>query len=225
MLTDNPMVAFSGVEKILPEKGSSTMLFRINSARIAAGDRVCLFGPSGCGKTTLLRMLARLDRFFSGQIDNQADKVCYVSQEAEAFPWLTVDQHFELCPAGDSLRPDDLLEAVGLEKRRQFKAGALSGGERRRLLLALCMSQKPDLLLLDEPFNGLDYERRGEVADVVLRLQKEHGFTLVFVSHDTADLAELALRVLFFPQHGQAVEERCPAELLAHLMAKKGERK
>ncbi|MBQ8683668.1 MAG: ATP-binding cassette domain-containing protein [Clostridia bacterium] len=116
---------------------------------------VCLWGPSGCGKTTLLRLLAGLERPISGQV-NRPETVSMVFQEDRLLPWLTALENVTL-PGADRQTATEMLSAIGLSPEEvQTMPVNLSGGQQRRVALARALAAEGDLLLLDEPFNGLD---------------------------------------------------------------------
>lgn len=147
---------------------------------------VCLWGPSGCGKTTLLRLLAGLEKPQSGSIKPTDYRVSMVFQEDRLLPWLTVRENAALA-CDDDTRVNELLAAVGLTDLADSTPDAISGGQQRRVALVRALAADSDLLLLDEPFTGLDEETK----DLVLPLIRETAKTrpVVLVTH-IADEAE-----------------------------------
>ena len=118
---------------------------------------VCLWGVSGCGKTTLLRLLAGLERPQTGRITGLTDgrvSVCF--QEDRLLPWRTVLDNVAIPTGGDRQRARQILAAVGLGEYTDSFPDAISGGQRRRVALARALAMPGDLLLLDEPFTGMD---------------------------------------------------------------------
>ena len=130
------------------------------SWRLPESGVVCLWGPSGCGKTTLFRLLAGLEKPKGGFIVRQcqSERVAMVFQEDRLLPWLTALQNVTVAGAGEDCARD-MLFMLGLsEEEFGSLPGNLSGGQQRRVALARALAADSDLLLLDEPFNGLDEE-------------------------------------------------------------------
>lgn len=149
---------------------------------------VCLWGPSGCGKTTLLRLLAGLEKPQSGVIEPFGYTVSMVFQEDRLLPWLTVRQNATLA-CDDAARVDALLNAVGLADYADSTPDAISGGQQRRVALVRALAADSELLLLDEPFTGLDEETK----TLVLPLIREAASTrpVVLVTHIAAEAEAL----------------------------------
>lgn len=146
-----------------------------------------LTGPSGCGKTTLLRMLAGLETPQSGAVTGLDPKrTAFLFQENRLLPWRTAAQHItDVLPRerwGEAAKWLAFAELTGEEDRLP---GQLSGGMARRLALARCAALGGDALLLDEPFTGVDQERRGRILD---RLQAL-GTPVLLASHEPDVLA------------------------------------
>ena len=141
-----------------------------------------LRGPSGCGKTTLLRVIAGLERPQSGKILGiSPQETGFLFQENRLFPWRTVQQHLtDVMPRPDSVRARELLTLVELEGEETLYPAQLSGGMGRRLALARALALESKLLLLDEPFSGVDPDR----AERILARLKAFGVPVVLVSHE-----------------------------------------
>ncbi len=188
------------------------------SLEVAAGEFIALVGPSGSGKTTLLAMIGGLLSPTSGSIvvggeeisklqgNQQAryrrDRVGYVFQANNLLPFLTVRENL-LVPdsigakgRGDAKkRADELLEELGLTKRKNAIATTLSGGERQRVAIGRALMNDPDLVLVDEPTASLDSTRGAQVVETLLNEVKSRGKCGIMVTHDLA-MAEKADRVL-----------------------------
>ena len=150
-----------------------------------------LSGPSGCGKTTLLRLLAGLEQPEEGQVRLEGKSVL-LFQDNRLFPWRTLRQHItDVLPRRRWGETEDWLALVELEGAGDPYPDALSGGMARRLALARCLACGGDLLLLDEPFTGVDPARRGRILKRILAL----GIPAVLASHER-DVVELANRVI-----------------------------
>ena len=174
----------------------------------------CLLGPSGCGKSTLLRAIAGFQELDSGEIwlDNQLlsterhrvppeDRgVGMVFQDIALFPHLTVAENiaFGLTDWSEpiqSKRIAELLDLIGLMGLEQRYPHELSGGQQQRVALARAMAPKPKLLLLDEPFSGLDTELRGRLASEVRTILKSDGICSLLVTHDQREAFDFADRI------------------------------
>jgi len=194
-------------------------VLRSVSARVPAGSRLALVGLSGAGKTTLLRVIAGLERLDGGEI-LWRDKVLagagrwvppwqrrigMVFQDLALWPHLTVRQHLEFVQTGSIGRKgkkerreaiDELLVQVGLEALAHRYPAQLSGGQQQRLAMARAFAGKPEILLLDEAFAHLDPSLEVQLWQLVLKRQRERGWTLLFVTHDTQQATQYADRIV-----------------------------
>ena len=163
------------------------------SLSIPLSGITALQGPSGCGKTTLLRAIAGLEPLRSGRFDGISPReTAFLFQENRLFPWRTVLQHLtDVMPRPDENRARRLLSLVELDEEEHRYPRELSGGMGRRLALARALALESKLLLLDEPFAGVDPER---AQRIILRLKQE-GRTAIMVSHEEK-LVNLADQVI-----------------------------
>ncbi len=147
-----------------------------------------LQGPSGCGKTTLLRLLAGLETLKSGSISGISPKnSAILFQENRLLPWRTVLQHIlDVQPRNSATDPRVYLELVELAGEDDAFPAALSGGMGRRLALARCLALDTPILLLDEPFAGVDRERSVRMLNRLRSLDR----TVLLISHEDAVLTE-----------------------------------
>lgn len=197
-------IAFGGAEPVLNQV----------SLEIPPGQFVALLGPSGCGKSTLLRLIAGLLPATSGTITvadqppetarRTVTRTAFVFQDPNLLPWRTVAANvalpLELQGVAHSARQQavaEILPLVGLTPQDARKRPRdLSGGMRMRASLARALVTRPDLLLLDEPFAALDDVLRQQLNEELVRIWREQGWTGVFVTHNVAEAAFLAERVL-----------------------------
>lgn len=195
------------------------------------GEVICLLGPSGCGKTSLLRLAAGVSRPTSGRILIDGIEVASASryvppekrnvglmfQDFALFPHKSVIENvayglyaldqkeaFEI-----SLRA---LERVGLAHYRDVYPHGLSGGEQQRVALARAIVPRPQVMLLDEPFSGLDQRLRETIRTETVALLRETRATCIFVTHDPAEAMEISDRILFM-RAGRLVQMGKPEDL------------
>jgi molybdate transport system ATP-binding protein len=191
--------------------------FTLEAAFTSEGRVTGLFGASGAGKSSLINMIAGLvtpDRgiiALDGEtLDDTASRIHvppyrrrigYVFQDARLFPHLDVRQNLDYGRRMNKLAEDpaqrtrviDLLDIGTLLDRRP---GKLSGGERQRVAFGRALLSKPRLLLLDEPLGALDEDRKREILPYLVRLRDEAGIPMVYVSHDAAELRQLATQIV-----------------------------
>ena len=196
------------------------------SFSLARGDSLAIVGASGSGKTTLLGLLAGLDRPTSGEIALAGERLDVLDEEARARLRRRrvgfVFQNFHLLPALNAeenvmlpleleggadarARAGDALARVGLAARKHHYPAQLSGGEQQRVALARAFVHAPEILFADEPTGNLDRGTGTAISDLLFALNREHGTTLVLVTHDTA-LAERCARRLVL-SGGRLVDE------------------
>ncbi len=145
-----------------------------------------LRGPSGCGKTTLLRVLAGLERPYSGAVSLSSRETAILFQDDRLLPWRTVEQHLtDVLTKEERGRASDLLALVELEGEEKARPAALSGGMGRRLALARCLALDARLYLLDEPFAGVDLPRALRILERLKKLPAP----VLLVSHEPAVLS------------------------------------
>lgn len=164
------------------------------SLELAPGQIHCLFGPSGCGKTTLLHMLAGLVRPERGSVEElDRSKLSVVFQEDRLLPWLTVLDNIRFVL--ESLMGKQEAAALAMEELRQVGLGdfasayprQLSGGMRQRAALARALAPSPKLLLLDEPFKGLNLALKLGLLERLDHYQHRTGGTIILVTHDAEE--------------------------------------
>lgn len=193
------------------------------SFKVREGEFCCILGPSGCGKTTLLKILARLTPFNGGLVrvlgrdvaTSMPPDLAMVFQEPRLLKWRTVRGNVELAlqlrkgrlEGADRGLIEEALRKVGLANYLNSYPHELSGGMRQRVALARALVVKPRLLLLDEPLTGLDVKTRKELQDEILKIWSRNGLTILFVTHDPAEAAYLAQRIVVFSDKPTRVKE------------------
>lgn len=178
---------------------------------VQAGEFVVLVGPSGCGKTTLLNVLSGALPPSSGEMTAQGVRRMVYQQDG-LFPWLTVAENIRLGLRGlaDKAQQEaelaDLLALIGLKDFAGHYPHQLSGGMRQRVELARALAGHSDILLMDEPFSALDYQTRLRMRRELVRLLSLRPRTVVFVTHDIEEAAQLADRVLVLTERPARIQ-------------------
>ncbi|HEY9104189.1 ABC transporter ATP-binding protein [Chitinimonas sp.] len=213
------MTALLNVHVEQKRYGERTVLDRIGFA-LQAGEIVSLLGPSGCGKSTLLRIIAGLEREFDGRLalagqgyEGLNRGIGFIFQEPRLLPWLTVAENvaFDLGSGGaNDPRVGELLAEVGLTGLNNALPKQLSGGQAQRVAIARGLFRHPQVLLLDEPFSAVDAFTRMRLQDLLLEVAKQHGTTVLLVTHDPDEALYLSDRVLVMSQSGIDVELEVP---------------
>ena len=223
--------------RFFTEKRSVTALKDV-SLDIQVGEFLSLLGPSGCGKSTFLRVVADLIAPSQGAlkvlgVTPEAARlrrdIGFVFQDAALLPWRTALQNVELplevargkIQAAQSTRaaratPRELLELVGLKGSENAYPHELSGGMRQRVSIARALVSDPRILLMDEPFGALDEITRDRLNEELLRVWRELGMTVLFVTHSIYEAAFLGQRVLMLATNPGRVQEIVPVTLPAN---------
>ena len=198
---------------------------------VSAGEVVCLLGPSGCGKTTVLRIAAGLEvpergtvliasRTVTGdgvQLPPEERGVGLVFQDYALFPHLSVAENVTFGLRGGSsesrrARVREVLSALGMTDLAGRYPHTLSGGQQQRVALARALAPGPDVVLLDEPFSGLDARLRDKVRDRTLHALKESGAATLMVTHDAEEAMFMGDRIAVM-RDGGIIQTGSPDEL------------
>ena len=176
------MIRINNISKAFGEK----QVLRNVSADIPDTGIFAICAPSGSGKTTLLKILCSLDSPDSGTIEGiENKKLSVVFQEDRLLPWCTALENVEL--VCDEKRAKELLKSVELEDDINKKPNELSGGMCRRVALARALAFNGDILLLDEPFKGLDKDLKERIFKLVADYAKNH--TVILITHDEEEMS------------------------------------
>lgn len=165
------------------------------SLKLADGECVCLKGESGCGKTTVLRLILGFETPNSGEI-SAPKKISAVFQEDRLINHISVKRNIMLVSDGDAEKVDQLLKEVGLYEARHKKISVLSGGMKRRVAILRAIAFGGDLLVLDEPFNGLDFQNKQKIAQIITDEFLKVGKSVLLVSHIAEDAELLNAKIV-----------------------------
>jgi len=197
------------------------------SLAVAPGQVTCLLGPSGCGKSTTLRIIAGVERAEAGevridgrlvagpgvQVPPEARSVGLMFQDFALFPHLTVADNvgfgLKADRAGRARRVGELLEKVNLVGFGPKHPHQLSGGEQQRVALARALAPQPRVMLMDEPFSGLDNRLRDGIRDRTLELLKEEGTAVLLVTHEPDEAMRMADEIALM-RAGRIVQRGAP---------------
>lgn len=190
---------------------------------IREGEFVCLVGPSGSGKTTLLKCIAGLMAPTSGSVTLDGNVVtgppkglAVVFQEygRSLFPWMNIRDNVELPLKNQGVAKeerdrivDEALMSVGLDHVPKSYPWQLSGGMQQRVAIARAIAYQPKVLLMDEPFAAVDAQTRADLEDLVRRVWKQLGITVLFVTHDIDESVYLGERVVVLSSSPTVVQE------------------
>ncbi len=204
---------------------------------VRKGEILMLVGPSGCGKTTTMKMMNRLVEPTSGRIiidgqdvtavnpDELRRGIGYVIQQGGLFPHLRVRDNVGAVlkllgwpSAKIAPRVDEMLELVGLDPSvyRDRYPKQLSGGQRQRVGVARALAADPPIMLMDEPFGAVDPIVREHLQNEFLRLQREIGKTIVFVTHDIAEAVKMGDRIAIVREKSAVAQLDAPVRILAN---------
>jgi len=204
------------------------------SVFVAPGELVCLLGPSGCGKTTMLRVAAGLEEVQRGQVHigqrlvadgasglnvpPEKRGIGLMFQDYALFPHLSVSENILFGVEEQGSRSDWMarsLEQMDLTAYGDSFPHTLSGGQQQRVALLRAMAPSPGVLLLDEPFSGLDVARRAHVREQALGLLKNTGVATLMVTHDPDEAMFMADRIVVMNE-GRMVQDGAPIDIYFH---------
>ncbi|MBI3706234.1 MAG: ABC transporter ATP-binding protein, partial [Proteobacteria bacterium] len=202
------------------------------SFAVRPGEIACLLGPSGCGKTTLLRIAAGLERQQMGSVafgdrvvsdatrhvPPEARNVGLMFQDFALFPHLDVANNVafglaRLASAARRVRVAEALAQVGMSGYARAYPHTLSGGQQQRVAMARALAPKPAVMLLDEPFSGLDQYTRIQIREETLGLLKDSGVATLMVTHHPEEAMFMADRMLVMDPTGRILQEGTPHEV------------
>lgn len=197
------------------------------SFNIRKGEFVCVVGPTGCGKSTFLNCLTRIHMPSEGDLyidgvpaDPRKHNISFVFQEPSALPWLTVADNIayglkikRLPKAEIDQRVNQILDLMGLQEFKNSYPGELSVSAEQRIIIGRSFAMKPDLLLMDEPYGQMDVKMRFYLEVEVIRLWKELGSTVIFITHNIEEAVYLAEKVMILTNKPAKIKEEVMIDL------------
>jgi len=218
------VLAVDGLRKIYNEgTDQANMAIDRVSFLVEKGEFVCIVGPSGAGKTTLLRCISGLAAPSAGSIAFEGEPLGTVPEQLglvfqdysrSLYPWFTNGKNVALPLAARGVpkaerarRVSEALASVGLGHVEKKYPWELSGGMQQRVAIARALSYRPELLLMDEPFASVDAQTRFDLEDLILRVRRDLGITVVLVTHDIDEAIYLSDRIVVLSKNPSVVKE------------------
>ena len=221
-------LALQGVSKQYEVEGQALPVLQDISLSITPGEFVSIVGASGCGKSTLLRLIIGLEEGYKGQILLDGQRIRgtqlnrgIVFQEHRLFPWLNVRENIglgllnnrELTEGRKRLAVQEHIELVGLKGFETALPHQLSGGMSQRVAIARALVNRPDILLLDEPFGALDALTRAHLQHELHRIWQQEGITMILVTHDVEEAVYLGDKVVVMQPRPGRIRKVLPVPL------------
>lgn len=206
----SPIIELRNIHK---KFGNTPVVTRFNLT-VQPGEMLGMLGPSGIGKSTIMRMIAGLETPDSGYMQIDSSHIGYVFQEARLLPWDTALDNVILPLRAQGLnkktatdRARLYLKRMGLFRSEKAYPHQLSGGMRQRVALARAFAINPDILLLDEPFTGLDKQLKGKMKLLLNTLLEANPIAVIHVTHDPSELLDRTSRIIHL---GPQAQEQSP---------------
>jgi len=174
--------------KRLNKRYDKLEIFKNFNIQLKEKEINCILGKSGCGKTTLLNIIAQIDNNYEGQLEGFKNKTfSYIFQETRLLDWYNVYKNIEVILPKEEKKEEIIekyLKLVGLYEYKEYYPQQLSGGMKQRLSIARAFAYKSDILLMDEPFKGLDPAIKKNILISFIELWEQDKRTIIFVTHD-----------------------------------------
>jgi ABC-type nitrate/sulfonate/bicarbonate transport system ATPase subunit len=218
---------FKNIKKQYHVKGETLQVLDGINLNIQPGEFVSIVGSSGCGKSTILRLAIGLDDDYQGEIELDGARIKGTSlkrgivfQEHRLFPWLTVEQNVGLALENSELNSAERaktiaehLELVGLKGFEKAYPYQLSGGMSQRVAIARGLVNRPEILLLDEPFGALDALTRANLQQELQRIWQTERITMILVTHDVEEAVLLGDRVVVMEPRPGRIKRIVPVDV------------
>ena len=210
-----------GLTKTYDDNMGHTVAIENVNLEVDESEFVMIVGPSGCGKTTLINMIGGLDKATSGKVLLDGREVTgpgadrgMVFQGYSLFPWLTVRKNIEFGLKMKGISPKEREETareyislVGLDGFEDALPKQLSGGMKQRGAIARTLANKPEMLLMDEPFGALDAQTRVVMQELLSDISRKTGTTILFITHDIDEAVLLGQRVYVMSRRPGTVKD------------------
>ena len=220
-------LSIQGLNKQYEVKGEALPVLQDISLTIEPGEFVSIVGSSGCGKSTLLRLIIGLEEGYQGEILLDGTRIKgtnlnrgIVFQEHRLFPWLNVEKNIGLGLLNSGLTEGqqrqtirEHIELVGLQGFETAYPHQLSGGMSQRVAIARALVNRPDILLLDEPFGALDAMTRAHLQQELHRIWEKEGITMILVTHDVEEAIYLGDKVVVMEPRPGRIRRTIPVPL------------
>lgn len=223
----NSKIYCTNVKKVYHSAKGDTLAMEHVNINVLENEFVCIVGPSGCGKSTLLKMVAGLDEISEGNIIIQDRNIIgpgadrgMVFQAYTLFPWMTVAENIKF---GLKLRKvpkdeqeeivDKYLKVIKLEKFRNSYPKELSGGMKQRVAIARALANRPEVLLMDEPFSALDPQTKADMQLLMRQIWQVEKPTVLFVTHDIEEAVFLSSKIYVLTSRPGTVKKEVPVFL------------
>lgn len=221
-------ISLTEINKKFPMRHGEIYALQNINMHFEKGEFVSIVGPSGCGKSTIIRLIDDIIKPTSGTItvdgysyDNRRGvskdvirRMGFIFQIPNLYPWLTIRENvmlplkiYGLKGAEYEKRSEELLEYVGLEKYADSYPSEISGGMSQRIGVIRGMVHKPDIFMMDEPFGALDEDTRENLNIDLLKIWKETGMTIIFITHNVEEAVLLSQRIYIMSSHPGRVHE------------------
>jgi sulfonate transport system ATP-binding protein len=214
-----------GLRKDFAVHGGKVSALQDINLTVRQGEFISIIGSSGCGKSTLLRIIAGLETDYQGDAEFEGERIDgpglergVVFQEHRLFPWLTVQENvaFGLGGGRENSRGESVrehIDLVGLTGFEQAYPHQLSGGMAQRAAIARALVNRPQVLLLDEPFGALDALTKIQMQEEVLRIWRAERATMILVTHDIDEAVFLGDRVVIMSNRPGTIKRIIPVDL------------
>lgn len=224
-MRDNNHVAITNISKTYKKQNSDVLALNGITLNVSRNEFLCIVGASGCGKSTLLRIISGLDKEYNGAVCIGGTRISgpgldrgIVFQEHRLLPWLTVRENMEFAlqtgtQAEKAKLIFDHLKLVGLVGFEKAYPAQLSGGMAQRVAIARALVNRPEILLLDEPFGALDALTRLKMQQEVLDIWQKEKTTMIIVTHDIEEAVYMGDRVIVMSERPGTIKKEFVVDL------------